>query len=197
MSQLMRENQTDTELIDMVLDGNTAAFSQLVSRHQRYVFSLAMRFTKSREDAEEISQDCFVKAYRSLAGFQRASKFSTWLYGIVYHTSMTFLRKKRLDISSMDDEATFLQVEDTASDLKANQVEQKSGSEYLEKAISMLLPDDAVIITLFYQGEQSLGEIAKATGYEANTVKVKLHRARQRLRDKLQLLLKDEVKDLV
>lgn len=193
----MQENQTDTELIDMVLNGNTSAFSQLVLRHQRYVFSLAMKFTKSREDAEEIAQDCFVKAYRSLAGFQRASKFTTWLYGIVYHTSMTFLRKKRLDISSMDDEATFLQVEDTASDLKANQVEQKSKSEYLEKAIAMLLPDDAVIITLFYQGEQSLEEIAKATGYEANTVKVKLHRARQRLRDKLQLLLKDEVKDLV
>ena len=193
----MQENQTDTELIDMVLNGHTAAFSQLVTRHQRYVFSLAMRFTKSREDAEEIAQDSFVKAYRSLAGFQRASKFSTWLYGIVYHTSMTFLRKKKLDVASMDDEATFLQVEDTASDLKANQVEHKSKSEYLEKGIGMLLPDDAVIITLFYQGEQSLEEIAKATGYEANTVKVKLHRARQRLRDKLQLLLKDEVKDLV
>lgn len=193
----MRENQTDSALIDEVLAGNTAAFSELVARYQRYVFSLALRFTKSREDAEEIAQDCFVKAYRSLATFQGASKFSTWLYGIVYHTSMTFLRKKRLDISSMDDENIFMQVEDHASDLKANQVEQKSRSEFLEKAIGLLLPDDAVIITLFYKGEQSLEEIAAATGYEANNVKVKLHRARQRLREKLELLLKDEVKDLV
>ena len=193
----MRENQTDSELINQVLAGDAPAFSELVSRYQRYVFSLAMRFTKSREDAEEIAQDCFVKVYRSLAGFQGASKFSTWLYGIVYHTSMTFLRKKRLDVSSIDDEETYIQVEDKASDMKANQVENKSRSEHLEKAIGMLLPDDAVIITLFYQGEQSLEEIAKVTGFEANTVKVKLHRARQRLRDKLQLLLKDEVKDLV
>ena len=193
----MGVNQTDTELIDQVLAGNVSAFSELVNRHQRYVFSLAMRFTKSREDAEEIAQDCFVKAYRSLAGFQRNSKFTTWLYGIVYHTSMTFLRKKKLDVSSIDEEETFIQVEDKASDLKANKVELKSRSEYVEKAISMLLPDDAVILTLFYQGEQSLEEIAKATGYEANTVKVKLHRARQRLRDKLELLLKDEIKDLV
>jgi len=193
----MRENQADSELISEVLSGNTSAFSELVSRYQRYVFTLAMRFTKSREDAEEIAQDCFVKVYRSLASFQGASKFSTWLYGIVYHTSMTFLRKKRLDVTSMDDEETYIQVEDKASDLKANQVENKSRSEYLEKAIEMLLPDDAVIITLFYKGEQSLEEIAKVTGFEANTVKVKLHRARQRLRDKLQLLLKDEVKDLV
>ena len=193
----MRENQTDAELISEVLAGNNGSFSELVSRYQRYVFTLAMRFTKSREDAEEIAQDCFVKVYRSLGSFQGASKFSTWLYGIVYHTSMTFLRKKKLDIASIDNEETFLQVEDKASDLKANQVEQKSRSEHLEKAISMLLPDDAVIITLFYQGEQSLEEIAKATGYEANTVKVKLHRARQRLKDKLSLLLKEEVKDLI
>jgi RNA polymerase sigma factor (sigma-70 family) len=193
----MRDNQTDLELIDKVLAGNTAAFSELVNRHQRYVFTLALRFTKSREDAEEIAQDCFVKAYRSLAAFQRTSKFTTWLYGIVYHTSMTFLRKKRLDIASIDDETTFLQVEDTASDMKANLVEAKSRSEYLEKAIGLLLPDDAVIITLFYKGEQSLEEIAQATGYEANTVKVKLHRARQRLKDKLELLLHHEVKDLV
>ena len=193
----MRETRSDSELIDQVLGGDASAFSELVSRHQRYVFSLAMRFTKSREDSEEIAQDCFVKAYKALASFKRESKFSTWLYGIVYHTSMTFLRKKRLEISSIDEEETFVQVEDKASDLKADQIERKSKSEYLEKAIGMLLPDDAVIITLFYQGEQSLEEIAKATGYEANTVKVKLHRARQRLRDKLQLLLKDEIKDLV
>ena len=193
----MRETRSDSELIDQVLGGDAAAFSELVTRYQRYVFSLAMRFTKNREDSEEIAQDCFVKAYKALASFQRASKFSTWLYGIVYHTSMTFLRKKRLEISSIDNEETFIQVEDKASDLKADLVEKKSRSEYLEKAIGMLLPDDAVIITLFYQGEQSLEEIAKATGYESNTVKVKLHRARQRLRDKLQMLLKDEIKDIV
>lgn len=76
-----------------------------------------------------------------------------------------------MDIASIDDETTYLQVEDTASDMKANLVEAKSRSEYLEKAIGLLLPDDAVIITLFYKGEQSLEEIAQATGYEANTVK--------------------------
>ena len=193
----MRDNQTDLELIDQVLAGTASAFAELVNRHQRYVFSLALRFTKSREDAEEIAQDCFVKAYRSMAAFQRTSKFTTWLYGIVYHTSMTFLRKKRLDVQSIDDEATYVQVEDTASDMKASLVDEKSRAEYLEKAIGLLLPDDAVILTLFYRGEQSLEEIAAATGYEANTVKVKLHRARQRLRDKLELILKHEVKDLV
>ena len=193
----MPDQTTDIALIDQVLTGNQAAFAELVDRYKKYVFTVALNFVKSREDAEEISQDCFVKTYRSLATFQRQSKFSTWLYGIVYHTSMTFLRKKKMDKVSIDDEETFVQLESKESDFRADKAEKKSRNEYVKEAMKMLLPDDAMILTLFYQGEQSLEEIAKATGFEANTVKVKLHRARQRLKDKLELLLKGEVKDLL
>ena len=80
---------------------------------------------------------------------------------------------------------------------KADKAEKRSRTEYVQQAIKMLLPDDAMILTLFYQGEQSLEEISKVTGYEANSVKVKLHRARLRLKEKLELLLKEEVKDLI
>jgi len=193
----MNEQLTDIEVIDSLLAGNTPAFNVLVKRYQRYVFSLALRFTKNREDAEEVAQDCFVKAYRSLGTFQRTSKFSTWLYTIVYHTSMSFLRKKKVDIISMDDEQHEGKFDDKESHLNANMIENKSRTEYVNKAIQMLLPDDALIVTLFYQGEQSLEEIAKITGFEANTVKVKLHRARQRLRTKLEQLLQQEVKELL
>ena len=119
------------------------------------------------------------------------------MYGIVYHTSMTFLRKKQLNKVSIDDEENFLELENTESDFRADKVEKKSKAEYIQQATKMLLPDDAMILTLFYQGEQSLEEISKVTGYEANTVKVKLHRARLRLKEKLELLLKEEVKDLI
>jgi len=193
----MPDQPTDIELIDSVIAGNQSSFAELVRRHQRYVFTLALNFVKSREDAEEISQDCFVKVYRSLATFQKQSKFTTWLYGIVYHTSMTFLRKKKVEKISIDDEENFLQLENKESDFNADRAEKKSRSEMIEQAIKLLLPDDAIILTLFYQGEQSLEEISKVTGYETNTVKVKLHRARQRLKDKLELLLKGEVKDLI
>lgn len=76
----------DIELIRQVLAGNQAVYADLVKRHQRYVFTLALRFSKNRENAEEIAQDCFVKAYKALAGFQQQSKFTTWLYTIVYTT---------------------------------------------------------------------------------------------------------------
>jgi RNA polymerase sigma-70 factor (ECF subfamily) len=193
----MPEPTTDIALIDQVMAGSQPAFSELVHRYRKYVFTVALHFVKEREEAEEIAQDCFVKAYRSLATFQRQSKFSTWLYTIVYHTSMTFLRKKKMEKVSIDDEETFIQLENHESDFRADRVEKKSRNESIQQAMQMLLPNDAAIISLFYQGEQSLEEIAAVTGMEANTVKVKLHRARLRLKEKLGLLLNDEVKDLI
>jgi RNA polymerase sigma factor (sigma-70 family) len=193
----MQSKLSDIELIDQVLAGNQAAYADLVKRHQRFVFTLAMRFAKGREDAEEIAQDCFIKAYRSLGSFQRQSKFSTWLYSIVYTTAMTFLRKRRLDTDSIDDEDTYIQVENQSSAYDVNDAENKSRSFYLNQAIEQLLPDDATIITMFYKGEQSLEEIAQAMGMEANTIKVKLFRARQRLKEKLERNLKHEAKELI
>jgi RNA polymerase sigma factor (sigma-70 family) len=193
----MQSKLSDIELIEQTLAGNQAAYADLVKRHQRFVFTLAMRFSKNREDAEEIAQDCFIKAYRSLNAFQRQAKFSTWLYSIVYTTAMTFLRKKRVDTDSIDDENTYIQLENHASGYDTNSVENKSRSYYLNQAITQLLPDDAAIITLFYMGEQSLEEIGQTMGMEANTVKVKLFRARQRLKEKLERNLKSEVKELI
>ncbi|MDR6941950.1 RNA polymerase sigma factor [Mucilaginibacter pocheonensis] len=193
----MQSKLSDIELIEQTLAGNQSAYADLVKRHQRFVFTLAMRFAKGREDAEEIAQDCFVKAYRSLASFQGQAKFTTWLYSIVYTTAMTFLRKKRIATDSIDDENTYIQIENHESGYDTNNVENKSRSFYLNQAIAQLLPDDAAIITLFYKGEQSLEEIARALDMEANTVKVKLFRARQRLKEKLEHSLKHEVKELI
>jgi RNA polymerase sigma-70 factor (ECF subfamily) len=193
----MQSKLTDIDLIVQTLDGNQFAYADLVKRHQRFVFTLAMRFAKNREDAEEIAQDCFIKAYRSLSSFQKQSKFSTWLYTIVYTTAMTFLRKKRVDTDSIDDESTYIQLENQSSGLNNNVAEYKSRSYYLNQAIGQLLPDDAAIISLFYMGEQSLEEIGQTLGIEANTVKVKLFRARQRLKEKLEKNLKNEVKELI
>jgi len=193
----MQSKLSDIALIEQTLGGNQSAYTDLVKRHQRFVFTLAMRFAKSREDAEEIAQDCFIKAYRSLAAFQGQSKFSTWLYSIVYTTAMTFLRKKRLDTDSIDDENIYIQIENNTSGYDVNNAENKSRSFYLNKAIEQLLPDDATIITMFYKGELSLEEIGQALGMEANTVKVKLFRARQRLKEKLERNLKHEAKELI
>ncbi len=193
----MQNKYSDTELINKVLGGDKAAYADLMKRHQRFVFTLTLRFAKNREDAEEIAQDCFIKAYRSLNTFRNTSKFSTWLYSIVYTTAMTFLRKKRLDIQSIDTEVGLLNVENHVSDLNSDEVEHKSKMVFVNRAIDQLLPDDAAVITLFYQGEQSLEEIGLALGMETNTVKVKLHRARHRLKEKIENILHHEVRELL
>lgn len=194
---MQQVEETDLVLINSILTGNTANYALLVKRHQRFVFTLALRFAKNREDAEEIAQDCFIKAYKALGTFKQTSKFSTWLYTITYTTAMTYLRKKKLNSSSIDDEEHVLELANKDSSFDADAVEKKSTYRYLNEAIEMLLPDDAAIITLFYKGEQSLEEIGQALAMDPNTVKVKLHRARHRLKEKLQFLLKEEVKELI
>jgi RNA polymerase sigma-70 factor (ECF subfamily) len=187
---------TDTEIISRILQGEAAVFAQIVERYQNFVFTLVLRFTDNREDAEEIAQDVFVKAYRSLADFRGESKFSTWLYTVVRTSCLTFLRKRRLDTTSIDNERTFLQLENQESGFRADTIETKSRHAMVNEAIRLLSPDDSQLITLFYKGEQSLEEIGRIMGLEPNTVKVKLHRARHRLKEKMEKYFSHEVREL-
>jgi DNA-directed RNA polymerase specialized sigma24 family protein len=100
----MHADTADIDTINRVLRGDQQAFAGLVERHQNLVFTIVLRYLKSREDAEEVAQDVFVKAFRSLADFKGESKFSTWLYTIATTSSLTWLRKKRPDVRSLDDE---------------------------------------------------------------------------------------------
>ena len=192
----MHTGPNDNEVLSRVLRGDQQAYAEIVERYQSFVFTIALRYTSNREDAEEIAQDSFVKAYRSLSDFRGDSKFSTWLYTIVTTTSLTFLRKKKLETHSLDNEKVFEAADSLDSGFRANQVEQKSRVTMVNKAIGLLSPDDAQIITLFYKGEQSLDEIGQIMGMEPNTVKVRLHRARQRLREKMEKHFTAEVSDL-
>jgi RNA polymerase sigma factor (sigma-70 family) len=189
---IMSSASPDIEVISRVIRGDQHAYAELVHRYKDYVFTLALRFCKNREDAEEVSQDIFIKVYRNLADFKGTSKFSTWLYTITYNTSVTFLRKKKMDVKSIDDDHTFLQLENQESSFSANQMEQKSRVNHVNQAIGKLSADDTQIITLFYKMEQSLEEIGVILGLEPNTVKVRLHRARQRLKEKLEKDYKSE-----
>lgn len=186
----------DNEIISRVLKGEQNAYAELVNRYQAYVFTLVLRMIKSREDAEEVAQDVFIKAYRSLADFRGESKFSTWLYTIANTTSITFLRKKKLEVHSLDNEKVFEVADSRDSGLRANMVEQKSRVNMVNEAIAMLSPDDAEIITLFYKAEQNLEEISRILRLETNTAKVRLHRARTRLKEKMEKNFSEEVKNI-
>ena len=192
----MSTGLSDNEIISQVLDGDHQAYAGLVNRYQNYVFTLTLRIVKNREDAEEVAQDVFIKAYKYLADFRGASKFTTWLYTIVNNTCISFLRKKKLDIHSLDNEKVFEMAGNLDSGMNANLVEHKSKLAMIHDAIGLLNADDAQIITLFYKAEQSLEETAQILGIEVNTAKVRLHRARTRLKEKMETHFAEEVKDL-
>ena len=187
---------TESELIARVIAGDRVAARELYDAHAPRVYRLAFRLTGDADLARESTQDVFVKAYRALADFKGASKFSTWLYTIVNTTCISFLRKKKLETHSLDNENVFESIENRDSGMNANQIEQKSKLAMVNNAIGLLNPDDAEIVTLFYKGEQSLEEIAKILGIEANAVKVRLHRARTRLKEKMQKHFAAEVRDI-
>ncbi len=193
---MMLAGNNDNELISKVLRGDQQAYAGLVERYQAYVFTLALRMVKNREEAEELSQDVFIKAYKYLADFRGESRFSTWLYTIVHNTCLSFLRKKKPDTRSLDEEHNFNLADNRETSFRADLVEQKSRQAMVNQAISQLGADDAGIITLFYKSEQSLEEIARILGIEINTAKVRLHRARQRLKEVMETRFTEEVKDL-
>jgi RNA polymerase sigma factor (sigma-70 family) len=182
----------DTTLIDAVLKGNQAAFRDLVNRHKDYAFTIAFRILQHREEAEEAAQDAFVRAYQALVNFNREAKFSTWLYRIVVNCALTIQQKRKIRAEDLE-EARLLRGGDDFTD----NLRRKEQKQFIEKALKQLSVDDVTVITLFYLRELSLEEIAETVGIEANTVKVKLHRARKRLADVLQDMMGGEVKNLL
>lgn len=169
----------DTDIILLVLKGEQHAFSILVERYQHFVFTLTLKYTGSREEAEELAQDVFVKAYRSLSGFKGNSKFSTWLYTIAHTTSLSHLRRKKPNTTPVNEDLHH------AASNGINSIENRSRQVWMAKMIRQLEQNEAEVITLFYLAEQSIEEIALITGQTQGNVKVRLFRARQKLKQLL------------
>lgn len=178
----MAATLSDETLIQQAMAGRQSAYAMLVKRYERYVYTLALRFVKNREDADEIAQDCFMRMFRYMGEFRGDSKFTTWLYKIVYTTSLNHLRKKSPDILSLDDELRPIQLQDEGVADVSAEMEREDRNAALHHAITQLSPDDASIITLFYLYEQSLDEICQIMDLTLTNAKTKLCRARQRLR---------------
>lgn len=173
---------TDTDQLNIkkILNGDTNAFAVLVDRYKNMVFTLALQMLKNREEAEEISQDTFVKVYKHLDKFKGDSRFSTWVYRITYNSCLDRIKtyKRQYDTVGID-EFTENQVRtlETAFDILDRADRQRSVKDCLQR----LPPDDSALIMLFYYEELSLEEISKIINLDPNNVKVKLFRARKRL----------------
>jgi len=169
----------DQIIIDKVLKGNTNAFSELVNLYKDLVFSLAIKMTKNREEAEEISQDTFVKAFKNLSKFKGDSKFSTWLYKIAYHACLDRFKKNKILYKTDSIDNSVIQIESVNDTLQS--IERKERAQIMEECLTQLPEDERTILWFFYYQELSLKEIVEITNFSEANIKVKLHRARKRL----------------
>lgn len=173
-------NNNDQLYITKIVNGDTNAFSYLVDNYKNMVFSLAFKMTKNREEAEEISQDTFIKAYKNLSKFKGDSKFSTWLYRIAYHTCLDNIKKNKNKNTTFEiNEITFNQIESVETILQG--IARKERAKLMAKCLQKLPDEERSVIWMFYYDELSLREIIEVTGLSEANLKVKLHRARKKL----------------
>lgn len=189
----MLQESSDIEIIERILKGNTNAYTLLVDKYKKYVFTIAYRYTKNREDAEDVSQEIFIKIYKHLGSYKGEAKFSTWIYTIITTSCISFLRKRKtLIATTVDYELENAQV-DIHSNVTNKNIEKREKFNHLQNAIKLLEEEDALILTLFYQFDSSIQDLASILKIEPNNAKVKLHRARLKLKQKIELHFRNEL----
>ncbi len=187
------EKKDDNYCIGKVLDGDTHYFSYIVEKYQDIVFSIALKVLRNREDAEEMAQESFVKAYKSLKSFKGNAKFSTWLYRIVYNTCISETRKKRQYFTSTDE----VQIEGEAEEMNLDGIPEENRAKCIRAAMEKLPEAEYTLVLLYYFEEQGIEDICRVTGLSESNTKVKLHRARKKLYTILNDMLKDEIYTLL
>ena len=193
-SYIIMSTISDQHYIDKILQGETNAFAVLVDRYKDMIFTLALKMVRNREEAEEVAQDTFIKIYNSLNKFKGDSKFSTWIYKIAYNTCLDRLKKNKKEDNNISiDEFSAHLIKTMDNALSA--LEDKERKQTIQNCLNLLPSDENFLLTLFYFEDQSLEEIGKIMNINANNVKVKLFRSRQKLAVILKKQLEPEIVD--
>lgn len=157
-----------------------AAFRVLVDRHKDLVYTIVLKISRNREDAEELAQDVFVKAFQGLSSFRQESSFATWLYRIAFNEAINKFRKKGQKMVSLEEETT-ADLADYPAEDEDDGLTREEKYEAIQEAMAVLPEPDQVLMTLFYTQDMPVREISEVTGLSESNVKVRLHRARLRL----------------
>ncbi|WP_027419209.1 RNA polymerase sigma factor [Crocinitomix catalasitica] len=178
-------------IIERFKAGDESVFEQLVKSHKDLVYALALKMAQTIEDAEEIAQDSFVKAYKGLKNFKGQSKFSTWIYQITYFTAINNLRKHKIETND-----SFDNVDQASDDNLFEKIESNDRIKYLNMAMAYLKPNERAIITLYHLDEHSIEEVAEIMKLSVSNVKVKVHRTRKKMYTILSHILQNELNSI-
>jgi RNA polymerase sigma factor (sigma-70 family) len=185
------DNSRERGYIEAVQKGDPTPYGFLVDEYQHMAYTIAMRILGNAEDAEDVSQESFIKAYQQIKQFRGKSKFSTWLYTIVYRTALSKAKENKVDVYSINDEIN----DNYSQDISAPQLEElrvKEEQRFIKQAILKLPKVEALMITLYYLNENSVKEIQEITGSSSALIKIKLFRARKKLERELRVLVEQK-----
>jgi len=187
------DDSADIKYIEQILAGKIEAFGYLVDKYKNRTYNLAFRICCNHEEAEEAAQDAFLKAYRSLKGFEMKSSFATWLYRIVFNTAISYVRNKKKRMLSLEDfpvDATDF----TGTDISEEEAVKEYRNALMNFALQKINEEERGLISLYYYEEMSTGEISDFTGISKSNIKVKLFRARQKMLDIIEKVEKNKLK---
>jgi len=172
----------DLSLLEGVARGEKSAYSALIDTYQGFIFNIALSVVNDRELAEEVTQDVFLKVFKSVSSFKGDSKLSTWIYRIAYTTSLNEVKKQKIIIDSSDDfEMQFANIECKDNwDLYPG--DQDALQRALSNALCQLSQTENLILKLFYIEDLKVHEVSSILGLDKNTVKMKLYRSRMKIR---------------
>jgi RNA polymerase sigma-70 factor (ECF subfamily) len=159
--------------------GNPDAFTDLVNSHQNAVFNLCYRMLGDPYEAEDAAQETFLRAYKAMKSFDRKRSFSTWLLSIAAHYCIDMLRKKRLNITHIED-TPYLEIPDPGPNPEISLTDSEQ-QKRIRALLNVLSETDRAIVVMFYWYEFSYGEIAEALTLSTSAVKSRIHRARAQM----------------
>jgi RNA polymerase sigma-70 factor (ECF subfamily) len=181
----MRMNETEKELIDMVLSGRTEAFEPLVTPHRDRLLALATRLTRNREEALEVAQEALLRAYRSLARFDVSRSFRNWLFQIAANEARDRYRRKSRELAAFSevvDRAPSATAGSAAADPEAGHDRQELRAGIM-RSLAALGPREREVFVLRDLEELDIRETSRVLGCSAISVRVNLSTARRKLRD--------------
>lgn len=176
----MMELKDEAQCIARILDGEVEHFSLFLDRYSRPLHALIVQIIGCHEDAEELVQDVFLKAFRSLGSYKGECRFSTWLYRIAYNVAISATRKKKHEFLYIEEHAIH-QVSNEKVDALLGAVDNEERVGQLTQAIDLLTVEEKALITLFYYEEKSMEEVGEILELTLSNVKVRLHRTRKKL----------------
>ena len=189
------ETESDEYYLQRVMNGDTNAFSFIVNKYKDMIYGICLNIVKESNLAEEIAQDTFMKAFNNLENFRMESRFSTWIYRIAYNSSISAIRRKKVEFCPIENNIVDnYSIEEMNDDLRG--MDRDLIKRRLISTVDNLSEKDRALVHLFYMENNSIEEISEITSLSKSNVKVKLHRLRKKLFKELSDYIESRVNSL-